>query len=488
MRCYWILLALLSPKYSLATLLQSVSSTIDTICNNVVFSITLLNKQELLKLINKSRCNDYWLLGENVLASSQRGERYCYTQVAPVLCESKYTPIKPQPNCEHIKSKFMTIVNACTQEGPLERRDCNCAGLNMETLTITDPLVFCKLGFVSSDGDVRVSFKHNEVDDCQALAESYNHCQNMGNAFNHPRFCVDGGFQGYCNSRIQRIHDETYNEICRNVVLPFVFSVIDGGYQNVSSSVCKNSNETIETDLLKQRDALMSRSQALLDTLDSESGYLSWERDMEGKLHSITSNLEELVNMFNLSSRYTYNFLGLPYNFDNLVRSDAAKALKLCDDLVARANGLPTAVEDMTSLITKIDPLLVLDKKIQEAYIHLKHFYSLITSGAHSTILGSQYYRPLNRNIFLSARKSLSEVREVVSSRLSSIGNFLASHVGTLTDPNRERRVRESASELKFLASLHESQLQWFMRRRGKRSDRAVSRSLDLENLAKIGG
>ncbi|GFE53948.1 hypothetical protein BaOVIS_013520 [Babesia ovis] len=480
-----VLFCILLPRCVLSSVLHSTSSTIDSICANVVFSITLLNRHELVKLVNKAECGDYQLLGEDVLRASHRGDHYCYSQVSPVLCESRYTPIKAQPNCEHIKSKFMTIVQGCIEDGSPGKHESNCSGLNTETLTITDPFVFCKLAFTTADGTTRVSFNHNEVDDCQALSESYNHCQNVGNAFNHPRFCIDGGFQGYCNSRIQRVHDDVYNELCRNVVVPFVFSMMDDGYQNVSSSFCRNADDSLEQQLLAKRDALMNRSQELVDTLDSEEGFVSWERDMEGKLKSLGTNLEQLVNLFNLASTYTYNFLGMPYCYDSLVRHEAEEALKLCDDLVSSANALPSSANDMTSLITRIDPVLSFDKRLQEAIIHLKHFYSLLTSGAHSTILGSQYYRPLDHHIFMRAQRSLSQVRSVMAKRLSVIGDFLSSHVSLLYDADKEHRVHESASELRSLATLHESQLQWLLRSRGKRTGRAISRSVQSQHSTK---
>eukprot|EP00371_Babesia_bovis_P002023 XP_001610670.1 hypothetical protein [Babesia bovis T2Bo] len=447
--------------------------------------MTLLSQPELVKLVNKTECGDYALLGEDVLRSAHRVERYCYSQLSPILCESRYIPMTGHPNCEHIKSKFLSIIGACTQRDELSGRDVNCSGFNLETVSISDPLVFCKMSYISSSDSSgssvggRVSFKHNELEECQALCESYNSCQGLAKSFNHPRFCIDGGFQGYCTSRIQRIHDDSYITLCRNVVLPFVFANMGDGYQNLSMSMCQNSDASIEGSLLGHRDFLMSRRQELLDTLASDDGYLSWEQDMEKRFQSLTASVEQLVNLFNVCTRYTYNFFGLPYNYDNVVHLECEKTVKLFEGLLSVANALPSASSDMVSTIENIDPVFHFERKLQESVIHLKHFYSLLTSGAHSTILGSQYYRPLDRRTFMSAQKALSQIRQLVPRRVSSIRDFLRSQVPLLRDVDREHRVHETVNELQLLSSLHESQLQWLMRLSGKRPGRAVLRSVE---------
>ncbi|GIX65536.1 uncharacterized protein BcabD6B2_49710 [Babesia caballi] len=454
--------------------------------------MTLLNARELLGLVDMSKCEDYALLGEDVLQSAKRADRYCYTHVATVLCGTKYSPGIAGANCVHIRSKFTSILGACLQNGDSGKPECNCSGLNMETLTITDPLVFCKLSSVIENGGGQVSFKHNELYDCMSLAESYNHCQIIGKALNHPKFCIDGGFQGYCNCRIQNIHDEAYAELCKSVVLPFLFSTLANTEQSVSSSTCRNADEAIHKSLQSKRvselsilrvarrlqDALMTRSQELLDGLDSDRAFLMWKQDMEAKLRTLNSDMQNVLKFFNLSNRYTLSPFGTSYYYDPLVRSEADKGLKLLQDMGALVAELPTEMENMTALIGKIAPVLALDSKIKETLIHFKQFNSLITSGAHSTILGGRYYRPLDRMIFVRSRQLIASLQEAISRRLSSITSFLSTYVETPEDQGKERRVRAAAGELQFIAKLHESQLQWLLRNRTKQSGRAFSRSV----------
>ncbi|KAK1939864.1 hypothetical protein X943_004062 [Babesia divergens] len=454
---------------ALSKVLQSESATIEAMCDNIVYSATLLNKSELLKLVDMTHCKDYALLGEAVLMTSERKNNYCYGRVAPILCGSKYTTVKSHLNCEHIKKKFMTIMNGCLAEETSQEQDKNCSGLNVETFAITDPLVFCKMNFVSSEAGDQVSFKHNELDDCQALAKSYNHCQTIGKAFNHPRFCIDGGYQ--------EIHDDAYIDLCKNVVLPFVFSKLWATLRSPSSSFCRNADDDIEKGILTKRDDLMNRSQELLDTVDSEFAFKTWKHDMETKTRTVAENLQQVIKSSDTSISNTYNIFRLPYNFDPLVRSEFAKGLDHCTEMMQHVTALPREIKNMTFLIENIDPLMHLDLKIQEALIHFKQFNSLLASGSHSTIIPTEYYKPVDPTIIKKIRSTLSELKTILTQRLAAVTTFLGTQTEDPPSQDRERSIRDAANELKFIASLHESQLTSFLKGRGKRIGKAFSHS-----------
>ncbi|GBE62354.1 hypothetical protein, conserved [Babesia ovata] len=465
--------------------LRSESSTVDAICRNVVYSITLLSKRQLLNLVDIDKCKDYTLLGEDVLASAGRGDHYCYKKVAPMLCETKYSPRKTVPNCEHIKSKFVSILNSCMQENDSDVSECNCSGLNYETLAITDPLIFCKLSFVLSQDGAQVSFKSNELEDCKSMADSYNHCQSIGKAFRHPKFCIDGGYQGYCNSNIHNVHDESYSNLCRNVVLPFIFSMMKDVDQNLSPNLCMNTDELVEKSILSKRNALMDKSQKLLDTMDSDFAFKSWKVDIERKIQNLKSDMQQVLKYFNSATRYTNRWFGFSYYFDPLVRSEATRALQLCEKMLTRANAISTDIESVTSFVKKIDPLFQLCEQVQETLIHFKQFHSLLSSGAHSTILASSYYRPLDQATFKRISSLLNSVGEIVSQRLSTIGSLLDAHLDKRQNSDEESRVHALVGEMKYLATLHEAQIMWLLRGRKQQSSRAFTRSVSYQQTAK---
>ncbi|CDR97570.1 hypothetical protein BBBOND_0400620 [Babesia bigemina] len=436
-----------------SNVLRSESSTVDAICRNVVYSITLLSKRQLLDLVDIDKCKDYTFLGEDVLASAGRGDHYCYKKVAPVLCETKYSPSKTVPNCEHIKSKFVSILNSCMQETDSDLSECNCSGINYETLTITDPLVFCKLSFVLQRDGVQISFKNNELDDCKSMADSYNHCQSIGKAFQHPKYCIDA------------VHDEAYNSLCRNIILPFIFSMMKDVDQNLSLNLCMNSDELVEKFVLAKRDALMASSQKLLDTMESDFAFKLWKVDMEQKVQNLKSDMQQVFKYFNAATRYTNRWFAFSYYFDPLVRSEASRALQLCEKMLMRANAISTDIESVTSFVKKIDPLFQLCEQVQQTLIHFKQFHTLATFRRISSLLNS--------------------VSEIVSQRVSTIGSLLDTHLNKLQNSDEESRVHALVGEMKSLAALHEAQIMWLIRGRGKQSSRAFTRSVGYQQTAK---
>ncbi|KAK1441921.1 hypothetical protein BgAZ_502530 [Babesia gibsoni] len=437
----------------------------------------LMNRAELLKLVDRQKCKDYELLGEAILEASQKGNNYCYERVAPVLCERKYTSVKPHFNCEHIKSKFMAIMKGCLLEQPSEGKDRNCVGLNAETFAISDPLVFCRMNYVSKEADGnQVSFKHNELDDCQALAQNYNHCQIIGKAFNHPKFCIDGGYQGYCNYYVHKIHDDAYRDLCRDVVLPYIFSNLAKASHSLSTSFCKTADEDIEKELVRKRDDLMERRQQIIDKFDSDFAIERWKKDMTDKINSMKETLQGVVKFYNTANSSTYNIFKYPYNFDPLVRSEFTKGVDLCNQIKKYAKDLPQQISDTIFLIRNIQSLFNLDIKLQETLIHFKQLCSLISSGSHSTIIATRYYKPVDHNALVNIMNMLNKLNVEIPQRLAVITSFLAEQ--TPEGSKIEQASHDAANELQFIATLYESQLSSFLKGMHKRRGKAFSSSI----------
>lgn len=147
-----IALALLLSHLCLANVLQSKSITIENLCDSLLLSLQLLNINLLVKLINRENCREYELLGEAVLQIANKAGNYCYRDVAPILCNTKYIPYEANVNCEHIHKKFIKLVTNCANNDVDVAIERNCSNLDKEGMTITDVLEFCRSNFVILKG------------------------------------------------------------------------------------------------------------------------------------------------------------------------------------------------------------------------------------------------------------------------------------------------------------------------------------------------
>lgn len=375
-----LLTLLLLTKISDGNILHSNSNTLSGICNNLVQTLEILNKNELLKLVDTEKCKDYELLGEKVLNVSNKGSDYCYKTAELILCNIKYKPYEANFNCEHIRDKFLQIMDKCANGK--QGAEGNCSNINLESLFISDPLEFCRSNFVL-EGEKQIGFDAVEHDYCVNIVNNFNICQSVAKKMNHTRFCLDGGFQSYCSHYIKEIHDNTYETMCKNFVLPFVFSKLVKSPESFSPNICKDGDNDISASILKKRDDLMYLSQSYTDNVDSELAYKYWVQDTETKMDKMIVGLQDVIKHSNLCFNYMIYSYGWSYGFDNLVKTEFGKGAKMVQNLFNQSARLPQHQNDILKLIAETDRVFTLGKSIEETIIHFKQLYSLVSSGAH---------------------------------------------------------------------------------------------------------
>ncbi|EKX72967.1 conserved hypothetical protein [Theileria equi strain WA] len=475
-------------KISDGNILHSNSNTLSGICHDLVQSFEILNKNELLKLVDINKCQDYELLGEKVLNISNKESNYCYKTAELILCNIKYKPYEANFNCEHIRDKFFQIVNKCTNDK--ESTENNCSNVNLESLFISDPLEFCRSNFIVLDGGKQIGFEDVEHDYCVRIVDNFNICQSVAKKMNHKKFCLDGGFQSYCshyikgmenivNSYIAEIHDDTYETMCKNFVLPFVFSKLIESPETFSPNICKDSDNDISASILKKRDDIMYKSQSYTDCMDSELAYKYWVQDTESKMDKMAIGLQDIVKHSNLCFNYMIYCYSWSYGFDDLVKTEFGKGIKMVQGIFDQSVRLPQYQNNITKLIAEMDTLFLLERKIQETVVHFKQLYSLVTSGAHYFIT-FRYNSEQDRIAIGKARQTLARINTLFPQRVSMIKRALNTKEPFYSNISKANELHEKANHLKFIAELHEAQLSALRKIIAKTKDSNFLQSIKL--------
>ncbi|UKJ89004.2 hypothetical protein MACJ_002250 [Theileria orientalis] len=458
-------------------ILQSDSNTLSSICDNILSSLQILNKNQVLRLINREKCRNYELLGEKILNLSDKSQNYCYRGVQFLFCNLRYQPYESNFNCEHIKDKFIKIMKTCSYHTPnaLEK---NCSSINSENLTIFDALEFCRTNYVTLNGEKQTQFEPVEHEYCSKIVESFNLCQYVSRRLNLRNYCIDGGFQNYCTHYIKEVRDGTYEAMCKNFVLPFVFSKLMEDPESLKPSVCAKADENISSSLLNLRDQLMFKSKSFFDAFQSEFAYKKWVQDLESRLDGMVIDLRDLINQSNLCFQYLNYPHRFFYAYDNVVIGEFAKAKEIVDRIYNNFNQLSHLPQEIVQLINHIDSVINMDKAIKEANIHFRDLYTLISSGSH-------YYFSLRRD------RTLQNNMMVMESNLNRISLFLPNNIahikqkinaGTPFEANlgKASMLHQRANDFKNIASLLEAQLTALYKIMAKSKDSNFIRSLDL--------
>ncbi|KAK2195091.1 hypothetical protein BdWA1_003391 [Babesia duncani] len=460
MCCVIFLLPLVGVVY--ANVLQSKSNTIASICENVNTSIQLLNKNEVLRLVDGEKCKNYELLGDAVLKVVNKEQMYCYSDIAKILCNVRFIPYEANSNCEYIKNKFMTILKTCfdNESTAVERQ---CSNVNKEEMTVDDPVEFCKSNFVTlKDAKTSTSFTNVEFDYCSRMVDSFNFCQLLAKKLNYQRFCLDGGFQSYCSHYVQEVHDNSYSIICKNFVLPFILGNLLESANTPTWDLCKNVGVGIENALLSKRDNLMTMGQRNMDVLDSELAYKTWSQEGTARITKMIGLLEMTLRYVHMCHRNLFNIFGTPLNFDSLIKSEWYKSLGLVKKLYESCEHFPTDYKDIPSLIKDFDKVSSVEAKLQEAVINFKQLYSLHGSKFPlnvSSIHQSGLFRPIPKDILDQTMSYCNEIQKKLPQRISRILALLSNETTTPGNLDTVKKYHDSANNLKFIASLHEAQL-----------------------------
>ncbi|KAF5153113.1 hypothetical protein TpMuguga_03g02400 [Theileria parva strain Muguga] len=472
------ILLIFSLMYSTyCNILQSDSNTLSGICDNIVSSLQILNKRGILKMVNKERCKDYELLGERIFSMSNRSDNYCYKGVQFLLCNLKYQPYESNFNCEHIKDKFIKIVKSCSLD-TLNVLDKNCSGINSENLSIFNPLEFCRTNYVLLNGEKQTQFDPVEHEYCSKIVESYNLCQYYSRRLNLRNYCLDGGFQNYCTHYIKPVHDNSYESMCKNFVLPFVFSKLMDEPESLVSSMCVKADENISKSILNTRDQLMFKSKSLFDAFESEFAYKNWVKELEARLDNMVIDLRVLMDQSNSCFQYLNYPHRFFYAYDRVVIDEFSKAKQIVDRIYNSFMQLSSLPQEIVKLISQIDSVISLDNSIKEATAHFKELYTLISSGSH-------YYFSLRRDPTLAMNIRIME------SNLSRVSAFLPNNIAYIkqrinsTNPfeanlNKASMLYQMGTNFRDIASLLEAQLNALYKIISKTKDSNFIKSLNL--------
>ncbi|BAM41310.1 conserved hypothetical protein [Theileria orientalis strain Shintoku] len=420
-----VLFLLFLSNFVSGNVLQSDGNTLSGICDNILSSLQILNKNQILRLINRDRCRNYELLGEKILNLSDKSHNYCYGGVQFLFCNLRYQPYESNFNCEHIKDKFIKIMKTCSSYTPnaLEK---NCSSINSENLTIFDSVEFCRTNYVT----------------------------------------------------LNEVRDGSYEAMCKNFVLPFVFSKLMEDPESLNPSVCAKADENISKSILNLRDQLMFKSKSFFDAFESEFAYKKWVQDLESRLDGMVIDLRDLINQSNLCFQYLNYPHRFFYAYDNVVVSrkpdnssqigEFAKAKEIVDRIYNNFNQLSHLPQEIVQLINHIDSVINMDNAIKEANIHFRDLYTLLRRDR--TLQNNMRVMESNLNrISLFLPNNIAHIKQKINS-----GTPFEANLG------KASMLHQRANDFKNIASLLEAQLTALYKIIAKSKDSNFIRSLNL--------
>ncbi|XP_954963.1 uncharacterized protein TA03675 [Theileria annulata] len=274
------------------------------------------------------------------------------------------------------------------------------------------------------------------------------------------------------------VHDNSYESMCKNFVLPFVFSKLMEDPESLVSSMCTKADENISKSILNTRDQLMFKSKSFFDAFESEFAYKNWVKELESRLDNMVIDLRVLVDQSNACFQYLNYPHRFFYAYDRVVIDEFSKAKQIVDRIYSSFMQISRLPQEIVKLISQLGSVIILDNSIKEATAHFKELYTLISSGSH-------YYFSLRRDLTLAMNIRIME------SNLSRVSAFLPNNIAYIkqrinsgnpfeVNLNKASVLYERGTNFRDIATLLEAQLNALYKIISKTKDSNFIKSLNL--------